>query len=331
MEQPRDRQPAGRHRPREPHPDPLEPPATCARRSPPSSRSGRRTSRAGSGTPTGDSMGLEGRVALVTGGGRGIGRAVSLALAERRRRRRDQLPPRRASRRRHRRRVEELGRRAAQYHASVDSWEEDEAMVVAALDDFGGVDILVNNAGIASRGHSVVNTDPAEFERVWRIHTFGSFALSKLVLPSMRERPRGDIVMMSSDATMHMAGWSSPYNMAKAGARGARPHAGEGGAPQQHPRQRGRTRPGGDRDGAAAGEGCHGRRRHRHPERGTRRSVTCAHPRRWPMSSASWSRTPPGTSPTRSSRSTAAASDGIRRKIRRGGMSRSGRPLRHLP
>jgi len=57
----------------------------------------------------------------------------------------------------------------------------------------------------------------AEFERVWRIHTFGSFALAKLVLPSMRERPRGDIVMVSSNATVHMAGWSSPYNVAKAG------------------------------------------------------------------------------------------------------------------
>jgi NAD(P)-dependent dehydrogenase (short-subunit alcohol dehydrogenase family) len=113
--------------------------------------------------------------------------------------------------------VEKLGRRAETYHASVDSWEEDEAMVAAAVSDFGAVDILVNNAGIASRGHSVVDTDPAEFERVWRTHTFGAFALSKLVLPSMRERPRGDIVMVSSNATTHMAGWSSPYNVAKAG------------------------------------------------------------------------------------------------------------------
>jgi NAD(P)-dependent dehydrogenase (short-subunit alcohol dehydrogenase family) len=90
-------------------------------------------------------------------------------------------------------------------------------MVDAVLSDFGGVDILVNNAGIASRGHTVVDTDPAEFERVWRTHTFGSFALSKLVLPSMRERPRGDIVMVSSAATVHWGANSSPYNVAKAG------------------------------------------------------------------------------------------------------------------
>ena len=162
-------------------------------------------------------MDLEGRVALVTGGGRGIGRAVSVALAQDgadvaiNYRRDEQAAADTVAE------VEKLGRRAEKYHASVDSWEEDEAMIAAALSDFGAIDILVNNAGIASRGHSVVNTDPDEFERVWRVHTFGAFALAKLVLPSMRERPRGDIVMVSSNATVHMAGWSSPYNVAKAG------------------------------------------------------------------------------------------------------------------
>jgi 3-oxoacyl-[acyl-carrier protein] reductase len=162
-------------------------------------------------------MGLEGRVALVTGGGRGIGRAVSLALAEDgadvaiNYRRDEQAAADTVAD------IEKLGRRSASYRASVDSWDEDEAMVAAVLSDFGGVDVLVNNAGIASRGHSVVDTDPAEFERVWRTHAFGAFALSKLVLPSMRERHRGDIVMVSSAATVHMAGHSSPYNVAKAG------------------------------------------------------------------------------------------------------------------
>jgi 3-oxoacyl-[acyl-carrier protein] reductase len=162
-------------------------------------------------------MGLEGRVALVTGGGRGIGRAVSLALAEDgadiavNYRRDEQAATDTVAE------IDKLGRRAEKYHASVDSWEDDEAMVAAALADFSHIDILVNNAGIASRGHSVVDTDPSEFERVWRTHTFGAFALSKLVLPSMREQPRGDIVMVSSNATVRMAGYSSPYNVAKTG------------------------------------------------------------------------------------------------------------------
>jgi 3-oxoacyl-[acyl-carrier protein] reductase len=162
-------------------------------------------------------MGLESRVALVTGGGRGIGRAVSLALAEDgadvaiNYRRDEQAAADTVAD------VEKLGRRAAKYHAAVDSWDENAAMVDTVLADFDAVDILVNNAGIASRGHSVADTDPAEFERVWRVHTFGAFALSKLVLPSMRERPRGDIVMVSSAATVHWGPNSSPYNVAKAG------------------------------------------------------------------------------------------------------------------
>ena len=84
------------------------------------------------------------------------------------------------------------------------------------LADFGHVDILVHSAGIASRGQSVADTDPAEIEKLWRTHAFGAFAFAKLVLPSMRAQPRGDIVMISSAATTQWAGYSSPYNMGKA-------------------------------------------------------------------------------------------------------------------
>jgi NAD(P)-dependent dehydrogenase (short-subunit alcohol dehydrogenase family) len=112
--------------------------------------------------------------------------------------------------------IEEAGGRAAPYQASVDSWDEDVAMVKAATADFGPVDILVNNAGIASRGLSVADTDPAELERVVRTHAFGAHFLCKLVVPAMRTRPRGDIVMISSVATSLMAGYGGPYNMAKA-------------------------------------------------------------------------------------------------------------------
>jgi NAD(P)-dependent dehydrogenase (short-subunit alcohol dehydrogenase family) len=62
----------------------------------------------------------------------------------------------------------------------------------------------------------VADTDPAEVERVWRTHAFASWLCSKLVLPSMRTRPRGDIVMISSAATVHWGANSAPYNMAKA-------------------------------------------------------------------------------------------------------------------
>jgi NAD(P)-dependent dehydrogenase (short-subunit alcohol dehydrogenase family) len=100
----------------------------------------------------------------------------------------------------------------------VDDFEQDAAMVDAVVADFGGVDILVNNAGIASRGHTVADTDPAEFERVMRVHAFAPHYLAKLVVPHMQSRPRGDIVMISSVATRFYQPNGAPYNMGKAAA-----------------------------------------------------------------------------------------------------------------
>lgn len=161
-------------------------------------------------------MGLEGRVALVTGGGRGIGKAIALGLAEDGadvavNYRRDADAARETVVE-----IEKLGRRGAAFSASIEDYAQCEQMVQHVLADFGKVDILVNNAGVASRGQTVAATDPAEIDRLLRTHAFGAWACSKLVLPSMREQPRGDIVMISSAATVHMAANSAPYNMAKA-------------------------------------------------------------------------------------------------------------------
>lgn len=161
-------------------------------------------------------VGLDGRVALVTGGNRGIGAAISCALAADGadvavNYRRDEESAQATVQA-----IVALGRRARAYQASVDDVDADTAMVEAVLGDFGHVDLFVHSAGIASRGQAVVDTEPDEVERLWRIHALGAFVLSKLVLASMRTRPRGDIVFISSAATQFMAGRSSPYNMAKA-------------------------------------------------------------------------------------------------------------------
>ena len=161
-------------------------------------------------------MSLEGRVALVTGGSRGIGRGIALGLAEDGANvvvnyRKDEAAAKETLAA-----IEALGRRAMAFAGSVDSYDDCKALVDAAVAEFGFVDILVNNAGIASRGNTVKNTDPLEFERVVRTHTFGPFYLSQLVIPSMRTRSRGDIVMISSVATLGMAG-GGPYNVGKAG------------------------------------------------------------------------------------------------------------------
>jgi NAD(P)-dependent dehydrogenase (short-subunit alcohol dehydrogenase family) len=161
-------------------------------------------------------MTLEGRVALVTGGGRGIGKAIALALAEDgadvaiNYRRDDEAARETVGE------IEALGRKAAAYKASIDSVSEDQAMVDDALATFGHVDILVNNAGIASRGGTVAKTDPDELVRVIGTHAIGAHHLCRMLVPQMRERERGDIVMISSVATRALAGGGAPYNMAKA-------------------------------------------------------------------------------------------------------------------
>ena len=161
-------------------------------------------------------MSLEGRVALVTGGGRGIGRTISMGLAADgaavavNYRRDDDAARDTVSA------IVDAGGRAKMYNASVDVWDEDVAMVEAILKDFGHIDILINNAGIASQGKAVIDTDPAEMERVVRTHAFGPHYLSKLVLPSMRQQARGDIIMISSAATISLSGNGAPYNMGKA-------------------------------------------------------------------------------------------------------------------
>jgi len=155
------------------------------------------------------------RVALVTGGGRGIGRAISLRLA------RDGF----AVAVNYRRdagaaeatcaAIAAAGGTARAFPADVADREDCVRLADLVLADFGRLDALVCNAGIASRGNRVADTDPDELDRVVRTLAYGPFWLCQRLLPALRERERADIVLISSvNAATAMPG-GAPYMMGK--------------------------------------------------------------------------------------------------------------------
>jgi 3-oxoacyl-[acyl-carrier protein] reductase len=156
---------------------------------------------------------LGGRVALVTGASRGIGRGIALELAAAGadvivNYRRDEAAAREV--------VAEAGGAALAIQASMSDPEDVDRLADEALAAFGAVDILVANAGIASRGLSIADTDPAEVARVMATHTFSTHRLAQRLLPGMRSRERSDVVVISSSELNRMKANGAPYNMAKA-------------------------------------------------------------------------------------------------------------------
>lgn len=161
-------------------------------------------------------MNLMGRVALVTGASRGIGRGIALGLAEaganvavNYTRGEDAAAETVAA-------IQALGRKAKAYQASVTDEGACAAMIASIEADFGPLSILINNAGIASRGLTVVDTDPAEVDKLFAVHAAGPHRLSRLALPQLRQHERSDIIVISSIATLGHAANGAPYNMAKA-------------------------------------------------------------------------------------------------------------------
>ena len=161
-------------------------------------------------------MSLMRRTALVTGGHHGIGRAIVRALSEDGAdiafTYRSGMSDVRACEDE----VRSLGRRVFSVRAEVDDQAQVSAAVAAVERALGPVDILVNNAGIDFDGALVAETPPEQVEWFMRVNALSAHHFSKLVIPGMRERPRGDIVMISSQVTSRLGAGYAPYAMSKA-------------------------------------------------------------------------------------------------------------------
>ncbi len=161
-----------------------------------------------------------GRVALVTGASRGIGRAIALGLARDGfdvvvndiERQRDQLATVVAE-------IAALGRRGIAAFADVADRAQVQAMVAGAIADTGRIDAVVNNAGILITG-TVEELPEQSWDAVMDVNAKGTFLVVQALLPHMRERGYGRIVNIASIGGKHGAPEQAHYSASKAAIMG---------------------------------------------------------------------------------------------------------------
>jgi NAD(P)-dependent dehydrogenase (short-subunit alcohol dehydrogenase family) len=149
-------------------------------------------------------MGLEGRVALITGAGQGIGRAIALRLALEGAHimvnDADEAAAMDGAAE-----IQALGAKALALRADVSQYAQVRDMMAAGLQRFGRVDILVNNAGIGGASCLVKDTPPESWERTLAVNLTGVFHCCQAVIPGMMERRQGKIVNIASLAARRMS------------------------------------------------------------------------------------------------------------------------------
>lgn len=158
---------------------------------------------------------LRDKNALITGAGKGIGRAIAVALAK------EGvnvilLARTAADLQEVADEAENEGVKAVMVTADVSDLNSVAAAVEDAVGTLGPIDILINNAGTASFG-KFLELDPVEWERILRVNLLGVYYTTRAVLPAMIERQTGDIINISSTAGQRGASGTSAYSASKFG------------------------------------------------------------------------------------------------------------------
>jgi len=158
---------------------------------------------------------MTGKVVLITGGSRGLGRAMVLGFAEQGAdiaitSRKIEACRKAAAE------VAALGRKAFVYACHVGYWERLEGLVDAVYDHFGRVDVLINNAGMSPLASSLLETSEELFDKVMSVNFKGPFRLSALVGSRMAAGDGGSIINISSTASVNPTADIAPYAGSKA-------------------------------------------------------------------------------------------------------------------
>jgi len=156
---------------------------------------------------------LSAKIAIVTGGGTGIGRGVALALAHegaqvvicgRRKEPLDEVVQT----------IWRAGGNAASVQADVSREQDVELVLQTALETFDGVDFLINNAGIGG-GAPIHEHNIADWDRIMAINLRGPFLMARAVLPTMRARRSGHIINISSESGLEYYPGDGAYGISK--------------------------------------------------------------------------------------------------------------------
>jgi 3-oxoacyl-[acyl-carrier protein] reductase len=156
---------------------------------------------------------LTGKNAFVTGAGKGIGRAIAIALAQEGinvallARTESQLQD-------VAREVQALGVKTVILTADIADRAAVEAAVSQAESELGTIDVLINNAGIGTFA-KLVDMDPKEWEHIIQVNLMGTYYATRAVLPGMIARETGDIINIASTAGQRGAATTSAYSASK--------------------------------------------------------------------------------------------------------------------
>ena len=156
---------------------------------------------------------LKNKNALITGAGKGIGKAIAIALANegvnvilvsRTQADVDQLAKETAA----------LGVKSLALSADVSDINSINSAVEKAFAEFKTIDILINNAGIAAFGN-FMELEPTAWEKIIQVNLMGTYYTTRAILPNMIERKTGDIINISSTAGLNGNALTSAYSASK--------------------------------------------------------------------------------------------------------------------